>query len=170
MCFGGEGITTKIKVLVLNAVSMFLQKSGLGRQILLSRTCPGKKFCHRNNYYYYLGVTYYCTSLLSPIIPSTEFPSATHDYFNRGCKVFKSGNKYEFSLEYYMMLICLYFLFLFSWSNIVAQQRQFATFPYIAICRDHPRRVYKEVTDKMLVGAGSLLVYKPMHDLQFFCC
>ena len=92
MCFGGEGITTKIKVLVLNAVSMFLQKSGLGRQILLSRTCPGKKFCHRNNYYYYLGVTYYCTSsLLSPIIPSTEFPSATHDYFNPGCKVFKSG-------------------------------------------------------------------------------
>ena len=108
----GEGITTKIKVLVLNAVSMFLQKSGLGRQILLSRTCPGKKFCHRNNYYYYLGVTYYCTtSLLSPIIPSTEFPSATHDYFNRGCKVFKSGNKYEFSLEYYMMcfFVCIFF-------------------------------------------------------------
>ena len=46
----------------------FCKKSGLGRQILLSRTCPNKKFCHRNNYYYYLvvclvgwQVTYYCT-------------------------------------------------------------------------------------------------------------
>ena len=136
---------------------MFLQKSGLGRQILLSRTCPGKKFCHRNNYYYYLGVTYYCTSsLLSPIIPSTEFPSATHDYFNRGCKVFKSGNKYQFSLECYMMFICLYFLFLFSWSNTVAQRWQFATFPYIEIeiCRDHPRKLYKGVTDYFFVGAA----------------
>ena len=112
VCFGGEGITTKIKVLVLNAVSMFLQKSGLGRQILLSRTCPGKKFCHRNNYYYYLGVTYYCTSsLLSLIIPSTEFPSATHDYFNRGCKVFKrvvTNINFPLSVTW-CLFVCIFF-------------------------------------------------------------
>ena len=63
-------------------------------------------------------------------------------------KFLRVDNKYEVSLEYYMMFICLYFLFLFSWSNIVAQ---FATFPYIAICRNHPRKVNKGVTEKILL-------------------
>ena len=36
-------------------------------------------------------------------------------------KFLRVDNKYEVSLEYYMMFICLYFLFLFSWSNIIAQ-------------------------------------------------
>ena len=63
-------------------------------------------------------------------------------------KFLRLDNKYEVSLEYYYMM---YFLFLFSWPNIVAQRRQFAFFPYIVICRNHPRRVYRGVTDKILL-------------------